>query len=563
MEYLFYDIEVFKHDALVIFKDIDKNVVKSYHNDFNGLGEFIKGKTLVGFNNYHYDDIILTAMISNWSNYQIKVLNDEIINGTCLKKANLNCITLDCHQEISVMRPSLKYIEGNMGKMIMESSVDFNIDRPLTTEEFQEVFKYCSYDIDTTIDIYKIRENSYFKVKNMLSKKLDINNAYKWNTTTISAQLLIDGKPLAKWSGLRGVDDFIDIVPENVKQMWIDGTRIIEDKDTAKSITVNEFNNDIVFAFGGLHGAPKGVGVYKDVKLLDVASMYPNIIININALGEYTSKYKEILDRRLAIKHKDKLESDALKLILNSVYGNLKNKYSKLYNPNASKSVCIYGQIALYDLCKRLYSVGCEIVNINTDGVAFKTHNNSEDYKTVYKQWELDYKFTLEEDQFDVLIQKDVNNYIGVSNNKIKCKGGYVNKYERDNLFNNNSCRIVDIAIVNKLVHGIDVLETLLENRDKPYLYQMILKAGNTYQGVYDKDDNAYQKVNRVFATRNNGICLYKKREDGGLVRFPDTPDNMFLWNDDCDKIEGFNKIIDLNFYYNLINTKLSDWGVV
>lgn len=554
---LFYDIEIFKNDALVIFKDINKKIVKYYHNDFTGINEFIKGKTLVGFNNYHYDDIILTGMCDNYTNYQLKRLNDDIITGTCFKKANLNCITLDCYQEISVMRPSLKYIEGNMGKMIMESAVPFDIDRNLTDEEFNELFEYCSYDIDTTIDVYKIRENSYFKVKTALAEKLNINNSYKWNTTTISAQLLLD-KPLAKWSGLRGVEHIMHVVPKEVQEMWINGSKIIEDTESVKSITINEFNNDIVFAFGGLHGAPKGANKYRNVKLLDVASMYPNIIINIDALGSYTGKYKEILDRRLAIKHVDKLESDALKLVLNSVYGNLKNKYSKLYNPNASKSVCVYGQIALYDLCKRLYNNGCQILNINTDGVAFKSSND--EYKAIAKQWESDYKFTLEEDEFDLLIQKDVNNYIGVRGDSIKCKGGYVNKYEKDNLFNNNSCRIVDIAIVNKLVHNIDVLDTLINNRDKPHLYQMILKAGNTYLGVFDKDGNQYQKVNRIFATRNNGITLYKKRQDGGLVRFPDSPEQMFIWNYDCDKIEKFNNIIDLNFYYNLINEKLKDW---
>lgn len=555
---LFYDIEIFKEDALVIFKNENKEVVKYFHNNFEGLGEFIEDKVLVGFNNYHYDDIVLSGMVEQWSKYQLKRLNDDIINGVNYSKSRLKCKTLDCYQEISVMKPSLKYIEGNMGRMILESEISFDIDRSLTESEFEEVFRYCSYDIDTTIDIYKKRENSYFKVKQALVDKLTNKNAYKWNSTTVSAQLLLD-KPLTKWSGLRGVDEFIDRVPGEVKDMWIKGTRVISDEEVPTSVTHEEFGNTIIFGFGGLHGAPEGVRIFRNVKLLDVASMYPNIIININALGDYTEKYKEILNRRLAIKHVDKLESDALKLVLNSVYGNLKNQYSKLYNPNAAKSVCVYGQIALYDLCKRLSNT-CKIVNINTDGVAFIT--DSEEYKEVWKEWEKEYKFTLEEDTFDVLIQKDVNNYIGVKGDKIKCKGGYVNRYAGDNLFNNNSCRIMDIAIVNKLVHGKEVLDTLMENRDKPYLYQFILKAGGTFKGVFDKDGKQYQKINRVFATRGEGTCLYKKREDGALVRFPDTPDNMFIWNEDCDKLENFNKIVDINFYYNLINSKLLDWGV-
>ena len=59
--------------------------------------------------------------------------------------------------------------------------------------------------------------------------------------------------------------------------------------------------------------------------------MYPHIILNIKALPpKALEKYKNILDERIKIKHVDKKKSNALKLILNSVYGNLKNKYSSL-----------------------------------------------------------------------------------------------------------------------------------------------------------------------------------------------------------------------------------------
>lgn len=556
----FYDIEVFKHDALVVFKNRDKETIKIFHNDFTGLEEFIKDRVLVGYNNYHYDDIILSKMCSGWSNHQIKRLNDQIINGEALNKSTLKCKSLDCYQEISVNRPSLKYIEGNLGRNIMESSVPFDIDRPLTDKELEETIKYCSYDVDNTIDIYNMREKSYFKTKEMLVDKLGNKQAMKWNTTTISAQLLLD-KPLNKWSSLRGVEKFKNIVPGEVWEMWQQMSDIKNKNDNklTKSITINEFNNNIVFGSGGLHGVPKGAIKVENVILLDVASEYPHAIINIGALGVHTEKYKEILKKRIAIKHIYKAESDALKLILNSVYGNLKNKYSLLYNPNASLSVCVYGQIAMYDLCKRLAPT-CKIVNINTDGVAFTT--DSEEYKRIWKEWEKDYNFTLEEDRFDVLIQRDVNNYIGVKGDYIKCKGGDVSRYGNDKPFANNSARIIDIAIVEYLVNGKSITKTLVDNLDKPYLFQFILKAGSTYEGTFDKEGNQYQKVNRVFATRDGELTLYKKRADGGLVKFADTPDKMFLWNGACNDIDNFEEIIDLDYYYQLINKKLEAWNV-
>ena len=45
----------------------------------------------------------------------------------------------------------------------------------------------------------------------------------------------------------------------------------------------------------------------------------------------------------------------------------------------------------------------------------------------------------------------------------------------------------LDIALVNHLVHGEDIYQTLLENVKNPHLFQYILKAGNTYKGSFDQ----------------------------------------------------------------------------
>ena len=555
---VFYDIEVYAYNAFVIFKDIDKNVLKIFHNNFDGLRDFVKDKILVGYNNYFYDDLVLSKMMKNWNNTQLKEFNDRIIKGENKDKTIDSAIdSLDCFQQIDVAKPGLKKIEGNMGKMILESNVSFDIDRPLTQDELKEVMDYCEYDVDTTIDIYKLRENSYFKTKEMLVKKLGNKKAKRWNTTTISGNLLT-GKIINKWASLRVPEHMMEMVDPEIKEMWRQVNLFVDDLKV-KTITKTMFDNDIQFGFGGLHGAPNRPIKVNNDKLLDVTSMYPNIIININALNEATEEYRKILERRIEIKHKDKLESDALKLILNSVYGNLNNQYSVLNNPKAAYSVCVYGQIALFELCKRLSNT-CRIININTDGVAFTTNNDR--YLKVKEQWEKDFNLKLEEDNFDLFIQKDVNNYIGVKGDKIKCKGGDVNKYNEDKFFSNNNARIIDIAIVDYLVYGKSVLDTLIENRDKPYLYQYILQAGRTYQGTFDEYNKKYQNINRVFACRNHGISLYKKRIDGGLVKFADTPEHMFLWNKDCAHIPDFKNIIDINHYYQIINKKLSAWSV-
>ncbi|MGS5040738.1 hypothetical protein ACVDHH_04990 [Staphylococcus saprophyticus] len=309
--------------------------------------------------------------------------------------------------------------------------------------------------------------------------------------------------------------------------------------------------------------------IYKahDVKLLDVASMYPHIILNIKALPpKALIKYQEILDERIKVKHKDKKKSDALKLILNSVYGNLKNKYSNLKNTQAAVGVCVYGQVALYTLCKRL-SETCTILNINTDGVAFTT--DSDEYMNVWKDWEEEFNLTLEEDLFKTLIQKDVNNYIAVEpDGNIKVKGGDVNRYHADAKFKNNNARILDIALVDHLVHDKPILKTLMEYRNQPHLYQYILQAGRTYKGTFDSKGNKLQKVNRVFAAKQFGepYILYKVKDDDGQeswARFPDAPENMKVWNEEIyDKhdnslIEDFREIYKYRSLLSNINEKI------
>ena len=166
--------------------------------------------------------------------------------------------------------------------------------------------------------------------------------AIRWNTTTISGNLLLK-KKLQKWSNIRVEEEFLEFVPPDVKEIWLEQAQDYSKKKTNKTITINEFGNEIQFGFGGLHGAHTEIKKQKNVKLLDVTSMYPNIILILNVFGEVLKNIKNILDRRIAIKHIDYILSEALKLILNSVYGNLNNEYSLLYNPNGgSIGLCLW-----------------------------------------------------------------------------------------------------------------------------------------------------------------------------------------------------------------------------
>ncbi|WP_028124755.1 DNA polymerase domain-containing protein [Eremococcus coleocola] len=558
---VFYDLEVFQHDSIAVLKDINHNLIKVFHNNFDGLLDLIRGKTLIGYNNYFYDDHILTYMLYGKNQYHIKKLNDKIIGGERISWNNIHSsiLSLDCFQQIDVGMPSLKKVEANLGSNIYESEIDFTIDRPLTPEEVEETIKYCTYDVDRTIDVFKLREDSYFTPKLSLIERLPAHlqdKALRWNTTTISANLLIT-KPIPEWFSIRlgkyredGEYNMYELVPPEVKEFWKQTDKAGKGKYVHK-----EFNATFEFGWGGLHAVNSdSQKVFKNVKLLDVASLYPNIIIHLNTLGTATSKFAEIVNERLSVKHTDPVLSGALKLMINSVYGLLKNQYSLLYNMKASQSVCQYGQIILYDLARRL-APSCKIVQVNTDGIAFTS--DTEEYKDVWKEWEEDFGFTLELEEYTTFIQKDVNNYIGVKpDGKLKVKGGDVGRYYKGNPFKNCSNRIVDIAVVNKLVYNIDPLDSIMDNLDKPELFQMVLQAGNTYAGTFDDTGKKYQKVNRVFAGKH-GVKLFKQRSNGAKAMYPNSPETMIVWN---DEVKNFKGSLDINFYYELINKVIDRW---
>lgn len=610
-ELIFYDIEVFKYDSLVVFKDIDNNTLGTFWNNrarrdaerkadcpsgFEGVEELIKGKVLVGYNNYNYDDHILDVMRNPVTATCERIFkrNNWIIHDH-VNLAPVDFPSLDTMQQIDVSIPSLKQIEGNLGRNIKETDVAFDIDRPLTDEERRETELYCKMDVENTIIVYKMRKKSYFEVKESLVSMLEPSmrdKAMKWNTTTIAAHILTGGKQTALWQKHNVPSEIWDAEFRETsgidKAVWDFWDTVSNDlsltSGKGKMVKQKTPFGTFVFGLGGIHGAPdkplrRGRCKHKDVK-----SMYPSAIVRLGAVDNLET-YDSMRIERVKIKKSDPVRAGAMKIVLNSVYGNFKNKYSTLYNPLASSTVCIYGQIALFTLCKRLYEEDhCEIINANTDGVVYiETAQSVEGLdEQICKEWESTFKgFELETDYYTEWIQKDVNNYIAVEpNGYVTVKGGEVNRYHEPKIFGANNARIVQIVMAEKLLNPQkSVIEIIMEELDKVEDedddvrrkarcdWQFVLKTGGTFSGVKDREGNWQQKVNRVFAASRNctmkSTKLFKvKIEDDheSLINFPDVPEEMILWNDDVNEIQDFIRQIDVNFYNNLIIKKLEGW---
>ena len=129
--------EVFKFDWLVVFKTLSDQKYTIIHNNRNELEEFYnknKNNLFVGYNNKHYDDLILKGILSKADPYVISKL---ILSGEsqyrimkALKIENININSFDLMQDIKGL--SLKEVEAYLEMSIEESDVGFEIDRQLT-----------------------------------------------------------------------------------------------------------------------------------------------------------------------------------------------------------------------------------------------------------------------------------------------------------------------------------------------------------------------------------------------------------------------------------------------
>ena len=134
-------------------------------------------------------------------------------------------------------------------------------------------------------------------------------------------------------------------------------------------------------------------GIYGNVALLDIASLHPNSIRAMNCFGDYTKNFTDILDARIAIKHKDfdaarqmlngrlapyledestaKDLAQALKIAVNSVYGltaaSFDNPFRDVRNKN--NIVALRGALFMRTLQDEVESRGFEIVAIKTDSI--------------------------------------------------------------------------------------------------------------------------------------------------------------------------------------------------
>lgn len=619
MKLYIYDIEVTSDDWITIFKEpVDGSDYIVIHNDNARLRDFLSQPDIIigGFNNKHYDDYVVMTMINGGSNVEVKRCNDWIIKEKkepwtfpFLQYKKKPFKSFDLKDDIPDPGISLKAIEGNLKLPIVESSVSFDIDRKLTPEELDEVIQYCKYDVDSTIALYNERKENYIDAKALISEmyNLPVEEGIGLTNAKLCARIL--GAKPQKFNDERDyvIPDNIDtdLIPKvildfflQIRDKSIPDAKLFGAGKGSKGMTLDLILKTsygecpVTYAWGGVHGAKPCVVVEETEDRViinqDVASLYPNSMLNFGYCSramEDPEAYRKLVERRLGYKHSgDKLRSNALKLPINTTYGAMLNAYNDLADRWAGRSVCISNQLAMTMLitmlCQKCETI--DFININTDGIMFSIDKKEVALsEEIVKEWSKITRFEMERDDFKKVIQKDVNNYIGITpDGSFKTKGGYVSLYKGGN-FKTNSLQIIHKAIVEYLVNGIPAETTIRECKDI-FAFQQIVKTGGSYEGSYHYVNGVrepIQKVNRVYAVKDpkygsvvKGKWITEKRKKNkDTGKMESTPVDPPVWSEtvisECPEhcfIDNENVLtvddLDLNYYIDMAEKRIDKY---
>ena len=177
-----------------------------------------------------------------------------------------------------------------------------------------------------------------------------------------------------------------------------------------------------------------------------------------------------------------------------------------MYDPFNVFKIRINGQLILLMLVDRLLDLGCEIIQVNTDGVVYRAKKGlSEAISTAIKEVESITRLEFESDEYEAFYQYAINDYFGVlKGGMVEEKGMFITK---TNLGKGLSPVVIPKAVIAYFTEGIPVEESIKNDRDiKDFLMsQAVDKKFNVVHG-----ENRVQRINRFYAS-TNGAYLFKE----------------------------------------------------
>lgn len=590
-------------------EDIKKNFFTITSDDPKARDEVleaIKDVCCPGYNIKKYDLTIMNAVYQGFSPQEIKIISDITINKALpnatkehirlapfARKRMRNMTYLDLFDSST---GSLKDKEAILGLNVMETTVPFDKE-DLTEEDKADIIKYNIHDVWSSMVWYSCIVEPFIYAKLVLCKKFNVDE--KWGYNDTNAGLIARALNVKRHDYPDAGQIKIFLHPKIKSYCEANLPAEVLDKvlNDTKTYKVKMFENEVVFADGGIH-SKYDINHYKkhkeDTPVLYVTSDDEYMLINVDAESYYPSMmvqfgtlsrsipdpdgFNAILQERFAIKHKpNKTQDDndtqlADKLVLNTTYGASGSEWLPFYDPYQRTRTCRYGQLFLIALANKLYNKieSLKVIQTNTDGIlCYVKRSDINKVKELMAEWTAVSGIGMEEDFVEKIWQRDVNNYCMVKDGgKLKIKGSWLNQTIIRPGYIMISPRTAfgcAKAVTQWLIHGKDIVRSIVANTD---LMDFVITTtkGPTYKEVIQRMSDGWEvpafKCNRLIATNDSYYGkLYKVKDviDGdGAVRqsytqVASTPDHCLLLNDDMSKysFQELKSKIDYSYYLN------------
>jgi hypothetical protein len=365
---VFFDVEVYPNLFVVCWKaEGSDKVTKMVNPSPEEVGELFRMK-LVGFNNRRYDNHILYARYLGYSIEELYSTSMKIIGNvrSVLFGEAYNLSYTDIY-DFSSKKQGLKKFEIELGIHHME--LDFPWDQPVPEDQWDRVIEYCANDVIATEAVFNARKQD-FVARQILSELsgLSVNQS----TMTHTAKIIFgsDRSPQKKFN-------------------YTDLSTVFEGYQYTGKESI--YRGEVTSEGGYVYSEP---GFYNDVAVLDVASMHPASIEQLNLFGPYTERFSDLKRARMAIKRKDldeaatlldgKLQpfvtgsardlealSYALKIVINIVYGLTSAKFDNPFRhiKNVDNIVAKRGALFMIDLKHAVQEKGFTVAHIKTDSI--------------------------------------------------------------------------------------------------------------------------------------------------------------------------------------------------
>lgn len=485
----FYDVEIFPNLFIVCYKVAgpDVPVVKMINPSAEDVETVISAYRLIGFNNLDYDNHMIYACMIGYSVEQLYELSQNIIvhkRKDC-KFGPARHVSYSDAFDISVKKQGLKKWEIELG--LFHHEFEFPWDEPLDPEYWNLAADYCADDVLATEAVWNeraadvmAREIQIAIIKNLHGiTNVSLNNKTNELSTKLifgrerNPQSAFNWRDLSKPVGSsqyeeylqkfgddyhfrvfndKGLPEYRDYIPgETLPDGWSilpffpkysfnalrgSGRMSVWSSVplTEEEIAVRPLKDDIFIKEGGLAWAAPGY--YGGVLCEDVASQHPHSLIAEAALGPvYTKRFKDLVDIRIAIKHKDfesagnmlggaireylneqyaKDLSGALKIVINSIYGLTSASFDNAFKDphNIDNIVAKRGNLTMCALKEQVEARGYRVAHIKTDCIKIP---DADDYiKSFVEDFGKEYGYTFEvEEEFDKFCIVNDAEYVG------------------------------------------------------------------------------------------------------------------------------------------------------